>query len=918
MADRECQCFTLPKFYANLLTMLTVRNRHLCNINRKYTQKLYMILVEECNSMNKNFRRHIAGMGATALLLGGCAVPPQESTQQTQPSAVEVSITMDNQIQISENLFGIFLEDINFSVDAGLYAEMIKNRSFEYGSMAAGGAKHGWVATSSDSVTLDTIDGTADSSCLNVNNPTYAILTNSADAPEGIFNTGYLDGLAVTAGESYIASLFIRGDAQMKLSLEGKDGKVYAEAAFRAEGADWTKYSVTLTPQETVSKDLRFVVRMDKGSIHLDMISLMPPKTFAGLPIREDLGNALRDLNPSFVRFPGGCAVEGKSLESIYSWKDSIGNAIPFTINGENAVGDAATRPQTIDIWNGSNQHPYYCTYGLGFYEYFLLCEALDAMPIPILNAGMTCPVQSPRYIVYPLNSDEFKQYVQDALDLVEFCKGGGDTTWGAVRIAMGHEEPFDLKYVGIGNEQWQSEYHAHFEAFVTAFEKAAKENPQIYGGIELIVANGPSSGSTEGWAYVDDYPDSITTLVDEHYYESPSWFLTNTHRYDNYDRNAGAKVFLGEYASQSNTMNSALAEAAFMTALERNGDVVELACYAPLFGNGTLNQWLPDMIFFNRDSHYLTPNYFVQQMFSNNAGNRYLQTDVSFNASVEDNALSGKVGLGSWMTSVAYDNLKVADSAGNTLYENDFSDPATFTSDFQNHEGSWAVRDGRLIQSGTRAPADETTGDAVYVGDAVWGNYTMTVEAEILGGAEGFLIPICVQNTKNNIFWNIGGWGNTVSCLQIVTEGAKSGQITGTVRSLKLKHGQVYNLKVVVSGNNIKCYIDDVLYVDYTQESADPVYASTVLDANGDLIIKVVNVTGENLAVGVSIPGLTQYCGTDATVTVLNADTGGAVNNFQNPTKIAPAVAGMEISGDTFTIDTLPYSLTVIRIPAK
>lgn len=813
---------------------------------------------------------------------------------------------------ISDTLFGLFLEDINFAADAGLYAELIKNRSFEYGALAANGAQHGW-KTTSGSVSFSV---KADTACLNENNPSYAALSNSGSSPEGIYNTGYLDGLAITGGETYNASVFLRGTADITLSIESSDGTVYAAADIQADSAQWHKYAVTLSPSKTAAKNLRFVLRMGSGSLDVDMVSLMPADTFGGLPVRKDLGEALAALNPGFLRFPGGCVIEGKSEESMYNWKDSIGNGIPFTVNGESAVGDPAARPQVIDIWSGSGANPYYCTYGLGFYEYFRLCEALDCLPVPVLNAGMTCQVQSPQYIVYPLNSAKFKQCVQDALDLVEFCRGGASTVWGAVRIAMGHPEPFELKYVAIGNEQWQSEYHAHFEAFVAAFEAAARKDPAMYGDIELIVANGTASGSREGWTYIEDYPDDITTLVDEHYYESPDWFLSNTHRYDSYDRDLGAKVFLGEYAAQSNTMNAALAEAAYMTALERNADIVEMACYAPLFGNGTQNQWLPDMIFFSNNSHYLTPNYYVQQLFANNTGGAYLQSQLNIKAESRESSLSGGVGLGSWMTSVAYDDLKVVSNAdGAVLYENSFDE--ALGKEWNEHEGSWAVKDGRLVQSGTGAPADDRTGDAVYVGETDWTDYTLTVDAEILGGAEGFLIPICFQNTANHIFWNIGGWGNTVSCLQIVAGGAKSGQITGTIRNVNLKKNTVYHLKVCVSGNNVKCYINDILYVDYTQQTVEPLYSSVVRDQNGDLIIKLVNVTGDSMPITVNIPGLTGSYAAEAQVTTLRAEDGGAVNSFSKKDTIAPESSTLTVS-DSFTAEALPYSLTVIRIPKK
>ena len=536
-------------------------------------------------------------------------------------------IDFNSSEEISDTLYGLFLEDINYAVDGGLYAELMKNRSFEYGTAAANEGMHGWINSDSDYLTFEIHDGSMDNTYLNENNPHYAIITNnglsSATPFYGIGNVGYLDGLAVKGGEEYRVSLYMKKnfdyDGEVRLSLRDSDGFVYAETSFTDITDDWVKYETTLTPNSDCNDNLRFYVEIGMGSLCLDMVSLMPADTYKELPVRKDIGEYLEALNPSFLRFPGGCVIEGRDEASIYSWKDSVGDGLEFTVNGSITVGDVAARPQGKDIWQGTKQDPYYTTYGIGFYEYFELCEVLNCIPVPVLNAGMTCQVQSPRYIVYALNSEELAQYIQDALDLVEFCRGGADTYWGAIRIAMGHEAPFPLKYIAIGNEQWQTEYHAHYRKFVAAFEDAAKENPALYEDIELIVANGTAYGSREGWNFVEDFPDSVTSLVDEHYYESPDWFLSNTERYDAYDRANPVKVFLGEYAAQANTLEAALAEAAYMTGLERNGDIVRMACYAPLFGNAKTNQWKPDMIFFSNDSLYGTVNYYVQQMFANN-----------------------------------------------------------------------------------------------------------------------------------------------------------------------------------------------------------------------------------------------------------------------------------------------------------
>ena len=567
---------------------------------------------------------------------------PDGGAVQTDGNGVTYKVNislegLDESQRISDTLFGLFLEDINYAVDGGMYVEMIKNRSFEYGIEARDEQLHGWEGTN-EAVAFSVRDGSEDGTALNENNPQYVVVQNSGlssvSPQEGISNGGYLEGIAITQGASYDVSFYCKSENgsvdTVYVTLFNEDGTVYDEQVVEGISDQWHKYETVLTADTTANKDVRLAVKIPAGEACFDMISMMPQDTYKGLPVRKDFGEYLEALNPTFLRFPGGCVIEGRDEESIYSWKDSIGGGLAFEAGGESTVGDVAVRPQGKSIWQGSKANPYYTTYGLGFYEYFELCEALECMPVPVLNAGMTCEIQSPFYKVYSIADEEFKQYVQDALDLVEFCRGDESTAWGAVRIAMGHEEPFELKYIGIGNEQWQTEYHQHYKQFVKAFEDAAATNPELYGDVELIVANGTVSASEDGWNYLILNPDSVTTLVDEHYYETPEWFLENTHRYDSYDRNAQAKVFLGEYAAKANTLDAALAEAAYMTGLEKNGDVVEMACYAPLFSHSKLNQWMPDMIFYSNDGIFGSANYYVQQMYGNNAGDYSLESELT------------------------------------------------------------------------------------------------------------------------------------------------------------------------------------------------------------------------------------------------------------------------------------------------
>jgi len=603
----------------------------------------------------KKMKKALALLLVAAISLGmtGCTDNAGEEEESTTKAVSEMgeftldidadATGLDESYHISQTLYGLFLEDINYAIDAGMYSELIKNRSFEYGALANNGSKHGWAASTADQLTFEVIDGTNDKSYLNENNPQYAKLVNKSSNLAGIYNSGYLDGLVCSKDQQFDFSIYLRavdgynGKVTIRLT-DAKCEKIYAEETISDLKNEWWKYELSLTANEEVNSQLKFAVMIDKGSVEMDMVSLFPKDTYKDRQggLREDIVQMLEELSPKFLRFPGGCVVEGKSLESAYSWKDSIGNGLEFEINGEKTIGDVAVRSQGINIWadlGKASANPYYMTYGVGFYEYFQLCEDIGAEPMPVVNAGMSCMIQgSSNFVpadVLAIDSDEFKQYVQDALDLVEFCKGDASTKWGAVRIAMGHEEEFPLTYVAIGNEQWSNEYYKRYEEFKAAFEKAAKDNPDLYGDIELVVANGPNSDSKEAWTKVNTKGSDYAGLVDEHFYETPEWLITHTARYDSYKRDS-VPVFLGEYAGKANNLKAALGEAAFMTGLERNSDIVKMAAYAPIFANNTVNQWQPDMIWFNNTTVYGSINYYNQKLFATNLGTILLNSTLT------------------------------------------------------------------------------------------------------------------------------------------------------------------------------------------------------------------------------------------------------------------------------------------------
>ncbi len=871
------------------------------------------------------------------------------STYDEEAAHFSLDIDASDEVHdISELLYGIFFEDINFAADGGLYAEMVQNRSFEYTQLAANDQKQSWseVGEIDFTIVADDTDG-----CLNDNNLTYAVLTNTSSSEAGIANSGWLDGMSVTEGANYDFSIYARGidgyTGPIHVAITWS-GDVIAEGEIEAITSEWTKYEVSLTASATATAGVKLQVTLDAGAAAVDMISLFPEDTYNGREngLRKDLAEKLEELSPAFLRFPGGCVVEGASITTAYSWKDSIGcdsDGNPYLWNG--TYGDVAARKQGINIWTDENtssdNYPSFMSYGLGFYEYFLLAEDIGAIGVPVINAGMCCMGQS-NGSGPSVDSEEFQQYIQDALDLVEFCLGDETTTWGAVRIAMGHEEPFELKYVGIGNEQWGDTFFEKYEAFVDAFAEAKEENPELYGDIELMFTAGTDDGDSGHTIYMDAYeeaaewleehPDStiedFAGAIDHHYYNTPSWFLTHTDYYDadNYSRDTdsmttstyggGISVFLGEYAAQSNTWEAALAEAAYMTGLERNSDIVVMAAYAPLFGNTTALHWAPDLIWFNNHTVTCSVNYYVQQVFSKNVGTKLLASTMTEYES-DSATLSGAVGLGTWSTSATFDNVTITNNdTGEVLASDDFSED-TLSDWEQISDGSWSIEDGKLVQSSTAYTAYENVGSTVYFGDTDWTNYTFTVEATKTGGDEGFLIPFAVQDKDNNYFWNVGGWSNTVSCLQQVSGGSKSDQVSGTVKSIALKTGTTYTLKIVVNDTNVKCYIDDELYIDYdiTDSIASEGYQVVSTDDTGDIIVKLVNVSGGDRTFAIDITGADDLGDTAAVDLV--AGTSLSNDNILGQEEVVTLESG-EISGITnqFNYTVPAYSVTVLRIP--
>lgn len=827
-------------------------------------------------STSSRFATALIGVLSCAILSGNAATV-NLTVQTDQPGA-----------RINPAMWGIFFEDINFGADGGLYAELVKNRSFEFPDPLMGWTKISPSLAKGELSIKE--EGPKDPADLR-----FVRLSSEGTAPFGIANEGFR-GMGVRKGEAYDFSAQIRGVAgspPLRIRLYGGDGTLLDSVTLRGFTDHWGKYTATLHPNDTDPKAKLYVLVDGKGTVDLDMISLFPEKTWKNRPggLRADMVQLLADLHPGFLRFPGGCIVEGSDLSKRYQWK--------------NTIGPIEDRKLLINRWNYEFLHrptpDYFQTFGLGFFEYFQLCEDIGAEPLPILNCGMACQFNSGE--LCPMG--DLDSYIQDALDLVEFANGPATSTWGAKRAQMGHPAPFHMTMLGIGNEQWGPQYIERYQAFAKVLKE---KHPEI----TLVSASGPSPDDERFHYLWPRLSELKADIVDQHCYANPIWFLSNSHRFDDYDRN-GPKVFFGEYAAQSvaivstknrNNLECALSEAAFMTGLERNADVVRLASYAPLFANVDAWQWTPDLIWVDSLRVCPTPNYFVQQLFSLNRGDEVLP--VSNDAPINEMLPSGRVGVGTYRTAAEFKDIRITHGS-ETLLASDFSAGTEGWSDLDR----WTVKDGALQQANPRASV------TTYAGDKAWRDYTLTLKARKLGGSEGFIITVYDDGAGSYAQWNLGGWGNTQHGIQthFAQQDDLLQRVPGTIET-----GRWYDIKVVLNGAHMDCYLDGKLVqsAEVLLHRVPTLFASaTHEDRSGDIILKVVNPGASAVEVAVNLAGLKQVQA-GSTSTVLTSDKLSDENSFDQPKKVSPVEFNLGRLQPNFSHEFPSHSMTVLRIKTK
>jgi alpha-L-arabinofuranosidase len=799
--------------------------------------------------------------------------------------------------KVSPTLYGIFFEEINRAGEGGLYGEMLLNRSFEDMSVPAG-----WTMVvgggAKCAMTLDR------GRPLNANNPTclkLEIASVPAGGRAGIANEGYkgrggrprgdspeagreflagferaakamASGLAVEQAKEYRLSFFARCETgfsgPLTASIEKQDGTVLAKQNVSDIGAEWKRFECALTVSASDVNARLVVAATTPGTLYLDMVSLFPKETFKNRPngLRRDLAQFIADMKPGFVRFPGGCYVEGDSLPNAFRWKKTI--------------GDIAERPGHWNLWG------YYSSDGLGYHEYLQFCEDIGAEPLFVINCGMSHVEQRADDRRQKVDVPDLDAYVQDALDAIEYANGPADSKWGSLRAKAGHPAPFNLKYIEIGNENGGPLYNQRYALF---FDAIKAKYPQM-----KLIANDwrgiPNSRKIE--------------IVDEHYYNNPDFFMARANMYDRYDR-ARYQVYVGEYAvtqgcGQGNLI-AALGEAAYMTGLERNSDVVVLASYAPLLVHPAWKAWNPDAIVFDAARAYGTPSYHVQAMFANHRADTILPLTLEAPPS-SPRTKRGMVGVATWSTQAEFKDVRVVGKDGAVLLQSDFSQGMK---GWRPRGGAWEVKDGALRQTGNGE------GMRALAGDASWTDYTLTLKARKLGGAEGFLVLFQNTNPDEKHWWNIGGWGNSRHALECA--GVSDQGVNG-----KIETGRWYDIKVELNGPSIKCYLDGKLVHDVTRGGSKSLFGVAGLNADrSEVILKVVNTGEDALPTALTLEGVGQVEPT-ARAIVLAGKSPEVENSFEQTSNVAPIEATIAGVSASFKHTFPAYSVTVMRVKLK
>ena len=757
-----------------------------------------------------------------------------------------------------KDLFGVFFEDLNHAADGGLYGELIQNRDFEFSSLdnEVYTPLTAWEKVGApENVHLEI----KETNSVNYINPHYLWL-ETREKNCGVRNIGYNRGIYLVEDEKYRFSCYARGTKHtaLRIVLCGKNNERYGDAVVQITDS-WKKYDVLLECNITDVSGRLALLLVEPGSVSLDFVSLFRENETAENTIfRKDLTEAVAELKPAFFRFPGGCLVHCGSLNSqdrnsMYRWK--------------NTIGSLEKRPARSSNWHCHQ------TLGLGYYEYFIFSEKIGAKPVPVIPAGFDPHTQN----AVPL--ENMQEWVDEALDLIEFANGDTDSQWGAVRAEMGHPASFKMEYLGIGNEE---QGNAFFERFAIIQKAVRKKYPEI----KVICSSGPfaAGGDFEnGWFWAGK---EKADLVDEHYYQSPEWFIANHHRYDNY-KTEMPLVFLGEYASKGNTWFNALTEASYMIGLERNADKVKMACYAPLFCNVDYINWnQANMIWFDNYRMFLTANYYVQKLFMNHQGDRQISCEIETNMKSEDwsqeRNVCGEVILGSNSAHVIYTDICIQNKKNQIIFSRDQCE----------------IKKNERVSLGTTDNSD----------------YKITFTAtQISEDGEGFTVIFGKKDEENQLLLSIGGWNRANNTLDEMIHGKTS---TLTQAPCFFENNKEYRVEIQVFGSKITVYVNDVFQFDaeISHVVVEPLYCSVSMEnKTQDMIIKIVNLSRKSTTLTIPINEQKKY--NICQEYLMSGYKRNAENSFENPDSIKPLENVFLLQGDIFTYHVKKESFSVLRL---
>lgn len=834
------------------------------------------------------------------------------ANNRTIAQSAQIKVNLDKQgAKVSSSLHGAFFEEISHAGDGGLYAELIQNRGFEDANIPQGDTlNNGWLIPprtpsfqiqprvsnwrmqwkenskwpgwsmsnmSAKRVKLKLVNtnplSPATPHSLEIN-----IKSLDKNGQADLINKGYW-GINVEKGDTFLLKFYLRADKRFRgpidVYLQSKNGMVLGKHVFYSISQNsWQEYRCNLVASGTDPKAEFGFSFEDTGRVWLDFVSLFPSKTFMNREngLRPDLAQKISDLKPAFIRWPGGCYVEGINVQSAFNWKNSIGPLVD--------------RPETYSPWG------YWSTNGFGFYEFLQYCEDIHASALLVVSAGISDEFQSGTF--YP--DDSIPSLIQSALDAIQYAIGPVTSKWGKMRAAAGHPNPFPLKYIEVGNEHYGPNYALRYNQFYKAIKSKYPE-------IGVIASMG--MGSVNHFT-LNSIPE--LDIADEHSYKPVLWSMRNSHFYDSYPRKDW-KLYIGEYACNSGVgsgnMYAALNDAVFIMDLERNSDLITMSSYAPLLANINQPDWGVNLINFDNNSSYGSISYYVIKMFNQNRPDVNLSTLVEINKPKKPrDSFKGSVGISTWDTYTSFKDIQIVRNG-----------EVKYTSDFKTDSGNWIKSGGFWKLEGREIQQKELGAWPIaYLKNVDLGTYTLYLKARKDSGTNAFMIPFAIKDEKNYLRINIGAWINTVTTVEMVSDGSDAIISKAVKLPEPIVNGKWYNVKLVVNPDSVSCFMDGKLLITYKEPRK--FFAIAGRDTTtGNIIIKVVNAFSSQVPCKISLIGLNKKGAGKTTLSTIATNSVLDKNTITNPKSFIPVTTDKKFNESGTVITLKPYSINVLKI---